>query len=554
MPRTSSLKPDERGSVLIIAVIGMLIMGVLAVSFSLLSNIEANIGLNYKSEAQAEAVAEAGLDWARDQVRGAGGSGVGSGFSNWFNGTNASHMLTSGAGQSLGGFTFNVRIDNDCSTANTVPSTIEEAGGCDNTTDKNETAVLTSWATVGSGRARVRAVITIDNPWKHVCSNSKNDPGGSLCNSAGNTKGNPTVIPADTQDPNGPRGFSALPRPIIGCSQIDPTVHRMTAGSCSALGGSGLFSQPGITNYPAYPSTGTAKQLVLMGESPVLTSTAKSCGQDGSGVKYFGYFDCALRTPCPASVCGSVRKGCIRDATDPDSGGTAAAASYFRLGTDGSSCGSNTGMVFLGSQDFTTDIGSTTTAYTIYVMHDAPSPGTGDVPTATDHAPGHTFYGTLVVEGNVSYLTKSVICTGGPAPSNPPASFTSNCGSATGSAYGYPLALLSYDPKLAYPTVSPQAPQPITTNFGTPNAVINGQVYSGGSVSFNPINVNGATVGFNIDLQASSSTYQYVPDYGIASPPPSFPPGASDPVVLTPKTFIVCNGYHDDSSGATSCQ
>src|SRR5262249_26876170 len=143
----------------------------------------------------------------------------------------------------------------------------------------NETAVLTSWATVGSGRARVRAVITIDSPWKHVCANSKNDPGGALCNSVGNTKGNPTVVPADTQDPNGPRGFSQLPLPVIGCSRIDPTVHRMTTGSCASLGGSGLFSQPAITNYPAYPSTGVSKQLVIMGESPVLTATAKSCGQ-----------------------------------------------------------------------------------------------------------------------------------------------------------------------------------------------------------------------------------------------------------------------------------
>ncbi|PYM59937.1 MAG: hypothetical protein DMD79_16715, partial [Candidatus Rokuibacteriota bacterium] len=346
MPRTPSLGRDERGSVLIVAVIGMLILGVLAISFSLLSSIETNIGLNYKSEAQAEASAEAGLDWARDQVRSAGGSGVGSGFTNWFNGTTASHMLTSGSGQSLGGFTFKARIDNDCSAANTVPSTIEEKPGCDNSTDTNETAVLTSWATVGSGRARVRALITIDNPWKHVCSNSKNDPGGALCTSAANAKGNPTVIPADTQDPNGPRGFDDLPRPIIGCSRIDSTVHRVTAGACTALGGSGLFSQAAITSYPAYPTpSGPGGQLVLMGESPVLTPTAKSCGRDGSNVKYFGYFDCALRTPCPASVCGTVRKACIRDATDPDTGVAADATNYFRLGTDGAACGGNTGMV-----------------------------------------------------------------------------------------------------------------------------------------------------------------------------------------------------------------
>ncbi|PYM59448.1 MAG: hypothetical protein DMD79_17570, partial [Candidatus Rokuibacteriota bacterium] len=84
--------------------------------------------------------------------------------------------------------------------------------------------------------------------------------------------------------------------------------------------------------------------------------------------------------------------------------------------------------------------------------------------------------------------------------------------------------------------------------------VINGQVYSAGTVDFNPVNVNGATVAFNLNLQATSSTYEYTSDYGIASPPPGFPPGGSNTVVLTPKTFLVCSNYSDDTSGATACQ
>jgi hypothetical protein len=552
MTTSATLRRSECGSVLIIAVIAVMLVAIMLTSLSLLSRLEATVGFNYKVQAQAEATAEAGLDWARDQVRGAGGSGLGNGFTPWFDGTKASHMLTSG--QAVGPFSFKARIDNDCAAANTTSTDLQESSTCTNSVDKNETAVLTSWAVVGNGRSRVRGWVYIDNPWKHVCANSQNDPGGPFCNSAGNTKGNPTVVPSDPQDPNGPRGFAQLPLPIIGCSRIDPTVHRNTAG-CTAL-----YVHPPITGYPDYPPLDVAHQLVLMGEDPVPTPTAKTCGQDALGVKYFGYFDCALRTPCPASVCGSVRKACIRGNRHPDTGVTLLVGdpNYFLLdfnGTtyQGTACGVNTGMVFKGSLTFTTDVGSTTTAYTTYVMHDSAAPTSADAPTVLDHAPGQNIYGTLVIEGNLNFQNKSVICTGGPAPTNPTASFTSSCGGATGTAYGYPMAVLSYDPKVAPPTVSPQNPQYITTTFGTPNAVINGQVYSSGTVDFNPINVNGSTVAFNINLQATSSTYTYVPDYGIASPPAGFPPGSSDPIVLMPKSFLVCNNYNDDSGGATTC-
>jgi hypothetical protein len=153
--------------------------------------------------------------------------------------------------------------------------------------------------------------------------------------------------------------------------------------------------------------------------------------------------------------------------------------------------------------------------------------------------------GTLVVEGNVADRNKTEICTGGDQPSPPP---TNPCWASplpTGTSfYGYPMAVLAYDPKLPYPTVSPYAPQGdpntptlhVGMNFGTPNTVINGIVYSGGRIEFNPINVNGSTVGFDIDVQGTSSTYQYIPTYGNASPPPGFPAGSSGGLIL--KSFI----------------
>ena len=65
----NSTRLDQRGSVLIIAVIAMLILGILSFSFALLSRVEMTTGVNYKFQAQAEALAEAGLERGRDEVR-----------------------------------------------------------------------------------------------------------------------------------------------------------------------------------------------------------------------------------------------------------------------------------------------------------------------------------------------------------------------------------------------------------------------------------------------------------------------------------------------------
>jgi hypothetical protein len=122
----------------------------------------------------------------------------------------------------------------------------------------------------------------------------------------------------------------------------------------------------------------------------------------------------------------------------------------------------------------------------------------------------------------------------------------------TGTAYGYPLATLSYEPTLAPPLAG--SPQPFTTDHGSNNTEVNGIVYSGGNASFNPITINGGVMAFHTELQASSSEYHYSATYGNAAPPPGFPGGGTFFFVGLRKTFIACASYNDDSGGATGCQ
>jgi hypothetical protein len=423
---------------------------------------------------------------------------------------------------------------------------------------------------VGNGRTRVRAEIYIDNPWKHVCSNSKNDPGGPYCNSAGNTKGNPSVSPADPQDTNGPRGFDDLPRPVIGCSRIDPQVHSTAPLTDCPLGSSNLYSQPAVTGYPAFPAVPAlgGPKLVIMGDDPAITATAKKCNIDPGNASnyYFGYFDCALSTPCSAAVCGAIRKACVRstdsrvNSASPyyDPTNYASAGPGYPNPVPG--CGANTGLVWIGSwSPSNITAGSVAAPQVFYVVHDkAASMATGGTGRAiASLGPQDTYFnGTIVVEGDALSKNKADLCANGPAPSPLPANPcpTPQTGYSATKGYGYPLALLSYDPKLPYPTVTPQAPQPLTVNFGSNNTVVNGSVYSGGLLSFNPINVNGTSIGFNIDLQSSTSSYTYIPQYGNDAPPAGFLPSSANTVVITPKTFIVCNNYNDDTGGATACQ
>ena len=525
---------DQRGSALIIAVIAMLVLGILSFSFALLSRIEVTTGVNYKAQAQAEALAEAGLERGRDSVRAAAGEGCG--FTRWTDPNSASYSPSCGSalgkllfsGVGLGAGDYSVVIDNDCSPL--VPTSIQDTS-CPGAKDENDTAILTAWATAASGlgRARVRAILGIDNPWKHVCSNSSQDNPPGYCNEPANRNGTPTITPADPNEyPGGPAAYSDLPRPQLGCSQIDPTVHGTTTVNCLAWDLSPW--------YKSYPYKVGAPRLVVTGDRSKV-----NC--DGGGVQYQGYFDCALSTPCPALICGSTgpvltQKGCLKPgdtrALTPDQYTVAP-------------CGSHTGMVFTGAGNLswpTTLLAgpgsSVTNGIIVYVMRPR------DFTIQSE-----TLFGTVVVEGN-----------GAPDCTSGRDVWHKNGATATtaSNVYGYPLAYLVFDPVAAIanapqPTANPLNPQDTCMDMGSAAGTqIHGLIYSGGHVQLNPIVVDGGVIAFEIQTQASSSTYGYNPTYGQDAPPGGFPADLNNQVVLVLKSFLVCADYAADTGGGSPCR
>jgi hypothetical protein len=514
---------NQRGSVLIIAVISMLILGIVSLSFALLSRIEMTTGVNYKLQAQSEALAEAGLERGRDDVRTAATEACG--FTRWTDpggssgygcGTGLAKLLFNGQGLVAG--SYSAVIDNDCFPL--VPAAIEDTS-CPGARDENETAVVTAWATTanGQGRARVRGLLAIDNPWKHVCSNSSQDNPPGYCNEPANRNGTPNIIPADPNDPNGPAAYDVLPTPTLGCSEIDPTLH----GNVVGCGGA---------------------RKVVTGDG-----TLQDC--PGVGRSYQGYFDCALTTPGQAFGGGPacVNSGDLRATTDP--------SNYKDVSLQpGGVCGSATGMVFVGDTSFGNIGTSATDGRNAYVLR-----GNGFYAGTVNQTGGQvtiqsaTFYGTLVVEGDGSSN-----CNGTnrdmKLKNNGTMTTATTMGGGPRKVYGYPLTLLIYDPQQPVPTAaSPYAPQNTCADMGSTNTLVNGIVYSGGAIEFNPISVNGTVLGFELQTQGgNNAVYNYNPTYGDAAPPPGFSPGAGNTVVLIRKSFIVCADYAADTSGGTACR
>jgi hypothetical protein len=516
----NATRDDQRGSVLIIAIIAMMIMGILSISFALLARVEVAIGVNYKAQAQAEALAEAGLERGRDQVRTA--SSETCGFTRWTDANSASYTPSCGSAlgstlfsaEGLGAGSYSVALENDCFPR--VPLAIQDpqcgaspplTGGADR--DSNETAVLTAWATTTSngGRTRVQAILSIDNPWKHVCSNSSQDNPPGYCNEPANRNGSPNITPSDPNDPNGPAAYDTLPNPTLGCSEIDPTLHGNVVG-CS-------------------------------GSRKVVTGDASKANCNGGGQTYQGYFDCALTTPGAAYGGGPA---CVKFNDTRHNGTT-----YIRVPAPGSPCPAGaTGMVFnaVGAttqQDWSFgDIGtSATNGVSVYAMQ-----GTGNTGKVTIQSA--TFYGTLVVEGD-----GSTTCTG---PNRDMALKNNGTMWTANNVYGYPLTLLIYDPQQPVPTAaSPYAPQNTCADMGSSNTLVNGIVYSGGAIEFNPISVNGGVLGYELQTQGgNNAVYNYNPTYGNAAPPPGFPTGSGNQVVIVRKSFVVCGNYAAGSG--TACE
>ena len=514
---------SQRGAALIIAVIAMLILGILSFSFALLARIEMTTGINYKFQAQAEALAEAGLERGRDEVRTAADEACG--FTKWTDPGNSSpygcgagfaKLLFNGVG--LGAGNYSAVIDNDCSPL--VPAAIQDpscSGGLAGR-DTNETAVLTAWATAanGQGRARVRAVLGIDNPWKHVCSNSSQDNPPGYCNEPANRNGSPSIVPADPNEyPGGPAAYDELPRPQLGCSAIDVTLHYETVGNCP----------PGTND--DYPYT-LGRRYVVQGDA-----IKGNCGTFG-GVTFRGYFDCALTTPCEAPACSPTRRACV-PALDPRLSDT---TRYYDASSPGG-CGANTGMVFIGNVNWSNhgNVGGSGNGRNMYVMN------------GTLSIQGDMFHGVIVVEGDggggddLQHRNQAII-------------WTEQTNTTHGRpVYGYPLAYLVYDPELPAPTANPLAPQNTFSDIGSASGTeVHGLVYSGGHAQFKPVIMDGGVIAFEIQTQSTASSYGYNSTYGNAAPPPGFPVGSGNTVVLVRKSFLVCVDYAADTGGGSSCR
>jgi hypothetical protein len=527
----NATRDDQRGSVLIIAIIAMMIMGILSISFALLARVEVAIGVNYKSQAQAEALAEAGLERARDLVRGADAEPCG--FTRWTDSASNSYgcgSYVSPPTETLGAGSYTFVIDNDCPTL--VPDTAKlkdsQCGGAGVTQpyptsgvnrDTNQIAVVTAWATTSTanapGRARVRAILGIDNPWRHVCASSSQDNPPGYCNEPANRNGNPTITPADPNEyPGGPQAYDDLPRPQLGCSRIDVTLHGETVANCP----------PGQNYNKPYP---VGKRLVIQGDA-----TKGNCGTFG-GITFSGYFDCALTTPCEAPACSPTRKACV-PAADPRL--LSDSSRYFDASTPGG-CAGNTGMVFTSSVDWNNNgnNGSTGNGRNMYVMN------------GTFSLQKDTFHGTIAIEGDgagnddLQHKNQAILIT------------EQNNTTHGQPVYGYPLAYLVYDPELPAPTANPLVPQATTGDMGSAAGTeIHGIVYSGGHMAFNPVVVDGGIVSFEIQTQASSSTYGYNTTYGDAAPPAGFPVEQGNQVVIIKKSFVVCGNYAAGSG--TACE
>jgi hypothetical protein len=299
--------------------------------------------------------------------------------------------------------------------------------------------------------------------------------------------------------------------------------------------------------YPVAP--GGTPRLVVMGEDPA--AGGRTCYEDpvSPGLRYFGYFDCALQTQCdPVTMpCGSWgdRKGCVAAA---DSRLVTHPGRYVAydpvLGRCGAGTAGETGLVCLpgqGCSHFAQDVGSPLMQFTMYVFRQNWS-----------QANGRRAYGTIVAEGTAAGGTVFAAGRGpGAALRAGPGTSVSPAGGTLGRQYGYPLAALVYNPEMAAPTVTPAyAPQDHVADFG---GQIHGLIYSAGHARFEASDLDGGVVSFAAQALASAS-HVYDAEYGEQTPPPGFPGDAGHRVALHRKSVAVCPSYRDESAAPTACQ
>ncbi len=529
---------SDRGSALVAAILAMLLLGVFALSVSVLADLESRLGQNQKAAQQAVALAEAGLEHGRNMVRDA----VNAGDFNAFIASAATRQLgVPGAGISLGPGRYWVRVDNDCAAPTGfvgappfVPVVVQDdpGGGCSDTVDANETVVLTAWSEVTDGanriigHARMRAHYTIGNPWKHACY----DQDGGLCieDAVSGCNNNPCIDPSDPHHPNGP-ATGDLPIPSdIRCGTAGsgsyppiPAADRPTDVSATMSANAPCVIYPyyqwalyqaaptrtwcphiqvasgGYGTDPCSLSTGT---LAWDPTNATCIATPEKC----HGMVFFGPGTSAATLATGADVdfgtSGSSEAGCMGTYT-----------------ADANCPGSNSSIVVyvMGKVTITNNVGVNGTV----VLHGNGAGGGG----------GNKDFG---LTGTNRITTRP--CTGGP----------NTC--------GYPLAILAYNPNEAAPTTA--VGQTIQLDLSNATSVVSGLIFSGGTADFNPLTVDGGLIAWDVNITNTASRITYNPTYGNAAPPPAFTmPLDGTGVRMFPPTWVHCTYNANETTVPTPC-
>lgn len=495
---------NEDGTALVMAIVASLLLLVFAISFSSLANLEARIGINDYRSRQAQLVGEAGFEAVRNHLR-----PVNTDYTNFLGNTytcdpSANPVCTCTTGAhgnpsvpnvpctTTGLFpvapgVFTIRVDNDP----------QDPGGATNT-DQNGQVILTSLGrtAAGNGRAQSRVQVLLDDPFKHVCASPDVNPdcatytGDNPCTPMGIY-----VQPCQPEDPHGPKVFPALPTPtMIDISPLD--------------GRYGCISTP-VTGWAArwaLENGGSTTPKVIGNTNPAQSYFDIALSVDAEPLRLAGWIPdapagrnrhayCALGSPgCtanPAASPNSLGCGLVIDPDWPSLGGGAQIKFINKAATEaGEGNAANTVVVYVTG---TMSVSNSNHVQGTIVVHGNATPGDFDVNLSPD------FCLNRVSNGSNCGVPNSTVFAGAP---------------------GYPFAFIIWHPGMA-------TPQNTIAKIANTGIMVSGIVYSGGSVTFNPISIDGGVVAWTVAIQGNSQLI-YNPAYGAASksgfdiPPGSF--------------------------------
>jgi hypothetical protein len=162
---------------------------------------------------------------------------------------------------------------------------------------------------------------------------------------------------------------------------------------------------------------------------------------------------------------------------------------------------------------------------------------------------GGVVYGTLAVEGN-GLPSGSEPC----VPGNVDVRVADDARlSADPSTYGYPLAILLYDPTAPSPAVNPVAPQSVCASLGTRNTAVQGVVYSAGRARLGPVTMEGGVVAFEVRAEGPGGSLRHDPRYASGATPPGFRAREGSRVTPVWKSFVACASYRDERDSPSPC-